>query len=221
MRLTNNNIKTLPTDIISLLMFLVLNGGFENCFNFSVAWARTQRPAVIVSLLDGLPVRALYKFGNIGSDADKTCFYRFFRIVGDLGVADAILYRRCREIICGSGNIDGHFTVIAALARSGHFMQMVANFIVRNLYMVDYDADVVEALLGIYQHPEYKNGLAAALTHVESIYTSVGRPEITTKSTFGVMCHIHASENKMLLLNGYTGAHDCSRGRGKMLPSSG
>ncbi|KAK1365938.1 hypothetical protein POM88_041499 [Heracleum sosnowskyi] len=198
MKAINNNIETLPTDIISLLMFLVLDGCFEKKNNLFVAWAMTQRPAAILSLLEGLSVRA-----------------------------------RCRDLLCGSGNLDAHFTAIATLVRIGHFTPMVANFIVRNLYMVDYAADVVEPLLSIYQHPEYKNGLAAALSHVKNIYTSAGHPEITTESTVGVICHIHASENKMMLLNGYTGARDCLlctidrmfnvflRGRPKMLASSG
>ncbi|KAK1394836.1 hypothetical protein POM88_013892 [Heracleum sosnowskyi] len=134
-------------------MFLVLDGGFEKKFNLFVAWARTQRPNAILSLLEGLPVRALYKFGNIGSDADKSCFHRFFRRAENLGVADAILYRRCRDLLCGAGNLDAHFTAIVALARNGHFTTMVANFIVRNLYMLDYVVDAVEDLLSIYQHP--------------------------------------------------------------------
>lgn len=65
-----DDIETLPTYIIGILMGLILVRGFESYFNFFVAWAKTQNPAVILSLLEGLHVRAMYKFCNKGGDAD-------------------------------------------------------------------------------------------------------------------------------------------------------
>lgn len=105
----DNNIQTLPTYIIGMLMCLLLHKEFEDYFNVFGVWVRIQRPSMILSLLNELHLCAMYKFGNMGVDADKTCFLRF-HIAEELGVTDAILYRRFREILRRSGNVDAHFT---------------------------------------------------------------------------------------------------------------
>lgn len=121
MRIVNNNIESLPIDVILVLLQLLLAGGFENAFNFFIAWARTQRPSVIYSLLKEFPLRLVYKFGALGSDGDKASFDRFFLIAERLGIPDAILYRRCTDILRGVGNIDLHLTTLNGLGRNGHF----------------------------------------------------------------------------------------------------
>lgn len=89
---------------------------------------------MILSLLEALPVRDMYKFNNKGSDAEKSCFNRFMSMVENLGAVDAILYQKCRGILCAAGNSETHFEAIDALAATGHFGSMVTNFIVRSLY---------------------------------------------------------------------------------------
>ncbi|KAK1394666.1 hypothetical protein POM88_013722 [Heracleum sosnowskyi] len=53
--------------------------------------------------------------------------------------------RRCREILCGSGNIDPQFITIYALASHGHFTSMVANFVVRHLYKYGSSAHTLQS----------------------------------------------------------------------------
>lgn len=60
----NNNIETILIAIISMLMQLLLEERFERCFNFFITWARTQRPPLILFLLEGHPVLDMYKFIN-------------------------------------------------------------------------------------------------------------------------------------------------------------
>lgn len=70
-------------------------------------------------------------------------------MVANLGVADAILYKGFQEILYRPGNINDSFAAIDALADNGHFMSMIARFIVT-----------------ICQHPYYKNGLVPNFNHI-------------------------------------------------------
>ncbi|KAL1826127.1 hypothetical protein ACET3Z_012905 [Daucus carota] len=151
MRIENNNIATIPTDIVIVLLELLLAGGFQDFYNFFMAWSQTQRAVVITSLLEKYPLRTLYKYGCRGSPADMLCFDNFFRIAENLGIGDAILYRRCRAIIYGAGDIDAHFTVLDTLSGNNHFLAMVGNFILRSLYKQELvDAVDIEACCPIH-----------------------------------------------------------------------
>lgn len=184
MKFANNNIETLPLDVIVMLMELLSASGFENCFNFFVAWARTQRPAVIMSLLEGLPLHSMLKFGNMGGDADKACFQRFINIAANLGFADAILHRGLREILYGHGNIGASVAAINGLADNGHFVSTIARFLVT-----------------ICQHPDYITGLVPAFNHLGAIYSSLRSRQIRTESSVELGCPIHSSDREIASLS--------------------
>lgn len=135
--------------MVILLMQYLLTWGFKSVFNFFIAWARTQRVPVIHALLEGFSICSLYKFGDMGCHADNECFDRFIHIAENLGIVDAILYRRCRVILCASRNIDSYFSALDALTCSGHYMYLVAKFIIRSLYRQEASAPTIQALVGI------------------------------------------------------------------------
>ncbi|KAK1396544.1 hypothetical protein POM88_006407 [Heracleum sosnowskyi] len=210
MRLVGNNVETLPTDIIGMLMEVLSAGGFEDCYNFFVAWARTQRPSAILALLNGLPLRAMYKLANAGGASDKACFNRFFRIAKGLGVADAVLYERCRDMLCGWGSSEAHIISIGALADRGHFMSMVANFTVRLLYKQDSTVKTLQLLVDISEHREYKNGIGPVLVHLKSIFSVAEQSDEIRSECFGrVGCLIHSSANNVKPQNEHMIVQDC------------
>ena len=96
MRIENNNIATIATDIVIVLLELLLVGGFQYFYDFFIAWSQTQRAVVITSFLEKFPLCTLNKYGSRVSPADMLCFHNFFRIAENLEIGDAILYRRCR-----------------------------------------------------------------------------------------------------------------------------
>lgn len=72
---------------------------------------------------------------------DKACFNQFFRIAENLGIYDAILYRRCHTILSETGNINCHFTALHALTRNGHFMLQIlfcTVFLAKSLLVIQY-----------------------------------------------------------------------------------
>lgn len=85
MKLVNNNIETLPIDMIVVLLKLLVIEIFQDFYNFFIAWARTQWTSAIVLLLESFPLRDLYNFHQFGSPSDVTCFDQFFRFSEQLG----------------------------------------------------------------------------------------------------------------------------------------
>ncbi|KAL8095118.1 hypothetical protein AgCh_036539 [Apium graveolens] len=154
MRLSNNNVESLPTDMVRLLMQNLVNSGFESAFNFFIAWARTKRAYVILALLEGFPLCSLYKYRDKDSDADKASFDR------------------------------------------GHYMSLVATFIVRSLY--------------------WQNGheIVPALTHVGDMFLNTGSPQGVFGAGVSVSCPVHSGDatvngcvlcNIGVMLNAYAG----------------
>lgn len=180
MRLSNNNVESMPIDMVMLLMQYLLTFGFESVFNFFIAWCRTQRPPTIHMLLEGFPLRSLYKFCHMGSSADKACLDRFFRIAANLGFADAIVYRSCRAVLSASRDIDNHISALGAVACGGHYMSLAANFIAQSLYQ--------------YEGHE----IATALTHLGSLFSSVGCPEDVAEARARPVCPIHPTDINMV-----------------------
>ncbi|KAK1360976.1 hypothetical protein POM88_045450 [Heracleum sosnowskyi] len=210
MRLVGNNVETLPTDVIGILMEVLSAGGFEDCYNFFVAWARTQRSSAILALLNGLPLRAMYKLANAGGEVDKACFNRFFRIAEGLGVADAVLYGRYRDILRGMGNTDAHIFTIGALADRGHFISMVANFTVRLLYKQDSAVKTLKLLVDISEQREYKNGIGPVLVNLKSIFAATEQSDEVRSECFGTVgCLIHSSTNNVILEKEHIKVPDC------------
>lgn len=110
MKFGNNYLQSFPTALIVNIMHRVVSSGcFEDLFICFIAWSQAHRPIVIASLLEEFPLRGIYKFGKIGSVADKACFDHIFHIGDQLIVADEIIYIRCRNLLSGVGNIDDHF----------------------------------------------------------------------------------------------------------------
>lgn len=125
MKIENNVLGSMSLDMIIVMMKRVLLGGFEDFFNFFKAWAQTKRVSDIVHLLEEFPVRELYPFRLAGSEADTISFDRFIKIGEALKISDAILYARCRDIICGVGNLDGHLFELNALGSCGYILSMI------------------------------------------------------------------------------------------------
>ena len=76
---------------------------------------------MIIRLLDSLHVRSLYKYGSVGTADDIACFHRFIGARVDLGVADAIVYARCRDLIRMAGDFEANFVSLTHVANNGHF----------------------------------------------------------------------------------------------------
>ncbi|KAK1398558.1 hypothetical protein POM88_008421 [Heracleum sosnowskyi] len=89
--------------------------------------------SAVIHLLEAFPVRDLYRPRILLTQSDVTCFNRFVGIGENLRIYDAILYARSRDIICGSGNIDGHLTQVDLLAANGHFLSMNRRYILSAL----------------------------------------------------------------------------------------
>ncbi|WOG95127.1 hypothetical protein DCAR_0414429 [Daucus carota subsp. sativus] len=199
MRIENNNIATIPTDIVIVLLELLLVGGFQDFFNFFIVWSRTQREVVITSLLDKFPLRSLYKYGCRGSPADMLCFDNFFRIAENLGIGDAVLYRRSRAIIYGTGNIDGHFTVLDTLSANNHFLCMVGNFILRSLYKQGNNVGTLQVLIRVVNHPNYQDFIVPAVNHLSDIHSYILFPELVDAVDIEACCPIHSTCVKVFL----------------------
>ncbi|WOG95296.1 hypothetical protein DCAR_0414608 [Daucus carota subsp. sativus] len=201
MRIENNNIATIPTDIVIVLLELLLAGGFQDFYNFFMAWSQTQRAVVITSLLEKYPLRTLYKYGCRGSPADLLCFDNFFRIAENLGIGDAILYRRCRAIIYGAGDIDAHFTVLDTLSGNKHFLAMVANFILRSLYKQGTNGATLQVLIRVLNHPNYQDLIGPAVNHLSDIHSYIIFPELVDAVDIEACCPIHSTCVKVSLEN--------------------
>ncbi|KAK1396107.1 hypothetical protein POM88_005970 [Heracleum sosnowskyi] len=186
-----NNVECLPIDMIITIMQLLLGSGFEGFFNFFIAWARSQRPCAIGSLIAEFPVCALYKFGAVGSVTDKLCFARFFRIAERLGNADAILYARCKAILRGEGSAEVHFTVLNGLANEGHFLSMIGNISLHNRYYPDAYGEILRGLSAVFNHPYYNNFIVPALTDLRSLKTAISAIEIGHEAESVSGCPIH------------------------------
>ncbi|KAK1370446.1 hypothetical protein POM88_036538 [Heracleum sosnowskyi] len=189
----NSNIGSLPTELIVSIMQSVVLGGFKDFFNFFVAWSQTQKVAVVVKLLDEFPVRELYKFRNSGGDADTNSFDRFFRIGEQLRISDAVLYQRCRDIFRGVGNIDAHLEVLDGLASSGHFLSMVAVFILRNLYREPNRVYTLVDIVRIFNHPGYERLIKPTLAYLKHLYSSIHGLDILNKPKVEPSCILHHS----------------------------
>lgn len=173
MKLVNNNIETLPIDMILVLLKLLIVESFQDFYNFFIAWARTQRTSAIVILLESMPLRDLYKF-RIGSPSDVTCFDRFFRISEQLRINDGIFYARCRHIVTGGGNIENHLTILDDLASTGQLLYMVGKFIFKNLYKTrDTSRCMLEDVAAIRSLPYYRMNIVPALAQIRNIKESV------------------------------------------------
>ncbi|KAL8134686.1 hypothetical protein AgCh_009641 [Apium graveolens] len=171
-------------------MGLVSAAGFKSCFNFFLAWARTQRQPAILSLFAGLPVRSMYKFSTEGVDANKASFSRFMQIAENLGV---ILYHKCLGILRGLGNFEADFTALDGLEATGHFGAMVANFILRTLYKQETSRTTIRALVCIFYHPTFKSAIGPVLTDLRHIYVVAGCPEVIAESSLVGGCPIHVT----------------------------
>ncbi|KAK1383680.1 hypothetical protein POM88_021415 [Heracleum sosnowskyi] len=213
MKSENNNVGTLPIDVIVTLMKLLVVDSFKDFFNFFIAWAQTQRRSVIIVLLDNFPLRDLYKFRQIGGPSDATYFDRFFRIGEELRINDAIFYGRCREIVCGFGNIERHFTVVDEMAMTGQFLYMVGKFVLRNVYKKQRSSvSTVDDLKCLRSHPHYRMSITRALKVLQSIYWTMVVCNSAPKVDIQATCGLHTLDSKALLLNGSNGCgmiEDC------------
>ncbi|KAK1387916.1 hypothetical protein POM88_016094 [Heracleum sosnowskyi] len=127
MKSENNNVGTLPIDMIVTLMKLLVVESFKDFFNFFIAWARTQRSE-------------------------------------QLRINDAIFYGRCRDIVCGAGNIERHFTVLGEMASTGHFLYVVDLFVLRNLYKKQRSSvSTVDDLKARRSHPHYRMSIGSVV----------------------------------------------------------
>ncbi|KAK1394748.1 hypothetical protein POM88_013804 [Heracleum sosnowskyi] len=196
-KLSSVSLQSLPIALIVSIMHQVLVGGFEDFFNFFIAWSQTQRPIVIVRLLEEFPLREIYKYGNIGSMGDIVCFNRFFNIVDRLIVADAIIYTSCRNLIAGVGSSDDHFLVLDRLTFEGHFSSMVANIIFRFFSRKNKKGPTLQALVGIYNRPYYERDLVVALNYIQVIWSTVGDSEIVIKVDIEASCAAHGGGSKV------------------------
>lgn len=109
----------------------------------------------------------------MGCCADKACFDRFFQIAENLGIRDAILYRQCRVILSSSGNTDSYFSALDALACSGHYMSLVANFVVRSLC----------------RHHDHR--IVPTLTQLENIFLTSSCPQGVIEAHARLVYFIH------------------------------
>lgn len=188
---SSSSLQSLSTEVISAMMPLLLSEGFEDFFNFFIAWARAQRPIVIVQLLNEFPLPTLYKLGQSGSPVDVACFDRFMHIGVRLRIPDAMLYTHCRDIFCGDGNIADHLVVLDRLASEGHFLSMVANFFFRIFCQRNETVSTLHALLKIYNHPGYERKIAPAINYLQDIQFNVGVRKIVFKARVDACCPIH------------------------------
>ncbi|WOH11296.1 hypothetical protein DCAR_0830777 [Daucus carota subsp. sativus] len=85
-----------------------------------------KRASEIIHLLEQFPVCDLYPLRLVGNDVDVACFDRFFSIAEGLQIADAVVYRRAHDLLCGVGNAYGNLMELDVLASRGHFLSMVA-----------------------------------------------------------------------------------------------
>ncbi|KAK1382509.1 hypothetical protein POM88_020244 [Heracleum sosnowskyi] len=200
MKPVNNNVGTLPIDMIVTLLKLVVVESFQDFFNFFIAWARTQRRSAIVALLEYFPLRDIYQYRQIGGPSDSPYFDRFFRISEQLRINDAIFYGRCRDIVCGAGNIERHFTVLGEMAETGHFLYVVGLFVLRNLYKNQRSSvSTVDDLKALRSHPHYRMSIVRALKDLRSIYWTMvvcnRAPELYIQAT----CCLHSLDSKGVL----------------------
>ena len=61
----------------------------------------------------------------MGTADDIACFHRFIGSRVDLGVADAIVYARCRDLIRMAGDFEANFVALTHVANNGHFLGQV------------------------------------------------------------------------------------------------
>lgn len=203
MKLENNNLGTLPLDLIVSLMKLVLGVRFKDFYNFFMAWAQTQRRPGIVLLLEHFPLRDVYNSRQVAATEDVNYFDRFFRIAEQLRIKDAIFYARCSDILCGVGNLERHLTVLDNLALSREFLYMIGNFVFKVLYKKQgMSARTLQELVAIRHHPYYRMSIAPSLTHLKSIKHSVAVSKISPEIYFGVTCAFHDMDLKRVQENG-------------------
>lgn len=50
MKIENNDLGSMPLDMITLIMKSVLIGGFQDFFNFFIAWAQTKSLSDVLHL---------------------------------------------------------------------------------------------------------------------------------------------------------------------------
>ncbi|KAK1351312.1 hypothetical protein POM88_054476 [Heracleum sosnowskyi] len=87
-----------------------------------------------------------------------------------LRINDGIFYARCRDIVCGVGNIERHLTVLDHLASSGQLLYMAGKFFFTIVYKNESTSvDMLRDLLAIRSHPYYRKGITTSLTHIRSI----------------------------------------------------
>lgn len=198
MKLVGNNIETLSIDMIVTLLKLLVVESFQDFYNFFIAWARTQRTSAIILLLESFPLRDLYKYRQLGTPSDLTCFDMFFRITEELRINDAIFYARCRHILTGEGNMENHFAVLDDLASTGQLLYMVGRFILKNLYKkLDTSATTLEDYTAIQSHPYYRMNIASALTQIQKIKQSVVVSHTGPQIYFVALCLIHSTVNEV------------------------
>lgn len=89
-------------------------------------------------------------------------------------IADATIYIRSSNLLCGVGNIDDHFLVLDHLVSTGQFLAMVANFIFRVFCKTNHKASTLQGLVSIYNHPCYARDIVHALNYLEAIQSNVG-----------------------------------------------
>ncbi|KAL1818643.1 hypothetical protein ACET3Z_013512 [Daucus carota] len=70
-------------------------------------------------------------------------------------VANAILYHRVHDLLCGVGNADGHLMELDVLASGGHFLSMVAAPALRFLLQKQaYPTSMIACLVQLYKQPD-------------------------------------------------------------------
>ncbi|KAK1387914.1 hypothetical protein POM88_016092 [Heracleum sosnowskyi] len=210
MKIENNNLGSLPIDMIIVIMKLLLSSGFEDFFNFLKALAQTQRMSAVIHLLEEFLVRDLYMPRILATQSDVTCFNRFVGIGENLRIYDAILYARSRDIICGFGNIDGHLTEVDLLAANGHFLSMVGKFILGILYKKESCSDItVEAIVCIYKHPHNRRYILSALTHMRDMKSCIKVSSTAKDVDINPTCIIHPKVANALFTYTRKPADDC------------
>ena len=146
---------------------------------------------MIFGLLDKLPVRSLYKYGNVGTHANIACFHRFIGVGVHLRVADAIVYACCRDLIRLDGDFEANFDALTKVANDGHFLGKFANFILSIMYGRHTSLSGLEALVDLHKSPHYRFQIGGAVSSIELIFSSISPSCAAAEVANKIGCPFH------------------------------
>ncbi|KAL1818534.1 hypothetical protein ACET3Z_013403 [Daucus carota] len=110
----------------------------------------------------------------------------------DLGVADAIVYARCRDLIRMAGDFEANFVALTHVANNGYFLTKVGHFILSIMYGRHTSISGLEALVDMHKSPHYRFQIGNVVSSIELVFSSISPSAVVAEVPNEIGCPFHA-----------------------------